>query len=104
MNDTRNPTFVLNFFNWENTDSLVPLPIEYVKDEIEQTEQLHRIISILIRQADDADKLEEKENLQIKKGYLNTSIADEIRKLADLKDEGLITNEEFDKQKKNLML
>jgi hypothetical protein len=103
VNDTRNPTFVLNFFNKDDKDSLYPYPIEMVKDEIEQAQQLHRLISVLIRQADEADLLEEQKNKKEIKPSESSSFADEIRKLADLKAEGLLTNEEFIQQKNLLM-
>jgi hypothetical protein len=103
VNDTRNPTFVLNFFNKDDKDSLYPYPIEMVKDEIEQAQQLHRLISVLIRQADEADLIEEQKNKQANEPIKTTSLADEIRKFADLKAEGLLTDEEFVQQKNNLM-
>jgi hypothetical protein len=103
VNDTRNPTFVLNFFNKDDKDSLYPYPIEMVKDEIEQAKQLHRLISVLIRQADEEDLIEE-QNKSHKDAILNSSsVADEIRKLADLRADGLLTDEEYDKQKAKLM-
>ena len=107
VNNTKNPTYVLNFFNKDYEVSPIPHPKNLVKNEIEQAEQLHLLISVLIHQADEADKLEEKENMKLRQGTVvekTTSVADEIRKLADLKAEGLLTADEFEKQKNRLMI
>ena len=106
VNNTKNPTFILNFFNKDYEVSPIPHPKNLVKNEIEQAEQLHLLISVLIHQADEADKLEEKENMKLRQETVvekATSVADEIRKLADLKAEGLLTAEEFEKQKIKLI-
>jgi hypothetical protein len=104
VNDIHNPVFTLNFFNYIHEKTPIPHPIHLIKDEIEQAKQLHNVISILIRQADEADVLQEQERMRkVETQPPNTSIADEIRKLANLKEEGLLTSEEFEKQKIKLM-
>ena len=58
------------------------------------------------KEADEAKELIEKKMNEAKSkqstGYIN-SVADEIRKLAELKDQRIITEEEFDKKKKQLL-
>jgi hypothetical protein len=104
VNDTRNPSFVLNFFNKDNQETKIPHPKHLVKDEIGQAEELHRLISVLIHQADEADRVEEQKSKQELTKAVVSSMADEIRKLADLKEEGLINDEEYEKQKIKLFL
>jgi uncharacterized membrane protein len=104
VNDTRNPTFVLNFFNKDDTDLGFAHDKDWIKSEIGQAEELQRLISVLIRQADEADKIEEQQSKQENVKAVTSSIADEIRKLADLKAEGLLTDEEYEKQKRKLIL
>ncbi|WDM31158.1 SHOCT domain-containing protein [Paenibacillus mucilaginosus] len=81
-------------------------------------------MSVLIRQADEDDRNTElpaiessdqtnhiedtKENRRNSTPEeaisLNISIADEIKKLAELRDEGILTSEEFENQKKKLLI
>jgi hypothetical protein len=62
----------------------------------------HQLMAVLIRQADVEDQLKERSTSN---GDLqqNVSVADELRKLAQLKDDGIISLEEFELHKKKLI-
>lgn len=57
----------------------------------------HGLISILIRRAN------ETLDQDMRKANHSVSVSDEIRKLAQLREDGLISNEEYEKQKSNLL-
>nr|WP_275940705.1 SHOCT domain-containing protein [Neobacillus terrae] len=106
VKDINNPSYSLNFFNFEHYSKgvIMPHPIDLLKNEIEQAQQLHTIISVLIKQAIDADNFEKPTQQKIEGESGISSIANEIRELGKLRDEGLISQEEFENKKTKLLL
>lgn len=49
------------------------------------------------------DKVDKERNANIEKESINVSLADELKKLADLKISGILTDEEFEEQKRKLL-
>ncbi len=91
VNDTTNPIYKINFLNIKTKKGSI-----IYKPAYSSAEQWHGIISGLIRQGNDEDK-------NSSKPIDNISIADELKKLKDLLDSGVITDEEFAKQKTKLI-
>ena len=59
----------------------------------------HGLVEVLIKQANIEDK-----NINAKKDNFETiSIADELKKLVELKESGVLTNDEFQQQKSKLL-
>ena len=91
VNDTANPVHRINFLNLKTKKgSLI------YKPAYSSAEHWHGIISGLIRQGNDEESSKNKSTD-------NLSIADELKKLKELLDSGVITNEEFAKQKSKLL-
>ncbi|PZD97155.1 hypothetical protein DNH61_04510 [Paenibacillus sambharensis] len=85
VNDMEEPTFYLKF-----------------SSSMEKAQHWHGIISVLIRRADDEDQLMEKQQADNKVSP-GSSVADELSKLFELLRQGIISQEEFDKQKARLL-
>lgn len=96
VNDTQSPCQDVNFLNLEcKTDEFL------YKTAIEQARHWHGLIAVIIKKADQKD---EGPATATRKGESNTdSIADEISKLAQLKSEGILTDDEFQYQKMKLL-
>lgn len=102
VNDTTSPIQKIAFLDSEYS-SYAKDSQEY-KDAYNKAYHCHQLIGVLIRQADEEDKRAEQVNTS---PHVNDqqglSIADELRKLKQLKEEGILTDEEFDTQKKKLI-
>ncbi|WP_431809148.1 SHOCT domain-containing protein [Brevibacillus agri] len=113
VNDTKNPIHKINFFK-----SIDPITYQETKDgekkdspkykaAIENANHWQALISVLIRQADEEDKskIQEKvEEISVAKETISSlSVADELLKLSELHKKGIISQEEFDKQKAKLL-
>lgn len=99
VNDTANPIHKIVFL-----DSLIPCSKdskEY-KDAYNIAYHCHQLISILIRKADEEDKQKET-STNTSNAQGNISVADELRKLVQLKEEGILSDNEFEVQKKKLI-
>jgi hypothetical protein len=100
VNDTVNPihkiVFLESYFSGYAKDSQ-----EY-KDGYNTAYHCHQLIGVLIRQADEEDKRKEI-STSSSNSQGNVSVADELRKLVQLKDEGIISGDEFEAQKKKLI-
>jgi hypothetical protein len=96
VNDTKNPIFNLNFLN---------LPMKkndtQYKQAIERARHWHGLIEVLIKLADNEDKAVTK--MKDPPKPLVGSIADELKKLAELRDEGILSVDEFQQQKLKLL-
>lgn len=90
INDTINPVFKINFLNLKTKKGSMIYKIAY-----SNIEKWHGIVSGLIMQGNH----EESNN----KPSENLSVADELKKLKDLLDNGVLTPEEFVKQKSKLI-
>jgi hypothetical protein len=60
-------------------------------------ERIKSIIGVVI------DKVDKEQNSSLEKESINISFADELKKLAELKSSGILTDEEFEKQKRKLL-
>jgi hypothetical protein len=99
--DINNPDFKIKFFDaWEETlgtkKSIKITDSVYgsiYKKELDKLEHWKNIISIII------SNNEKNENI----GNQNTSVSDELIKLNELKEKGIITEEEFKKEKMKIL-
>lgn len=89
INDTNNPVYKVNFLNIETKKGSLIYNASFT-----EVEKWHGIISGLIRQGNEIDN-----NKQIEK----PSVADELRKLKELLDNGVLTIEEFNIEKSKLI-
>ncbi|MUT67854.1 SHOCT domain-containing protein [Paenibacillus sp. NEAU-GSW1] len=100
VNDAANPVHKIAFLDSEFSAYAKDSP-EY-KDGYNTAYHCHQLIGVLIRQADEEDKRKETSIIS-NNDQGNMSVADEIRKLVQLKDEGIISEDEFEVQKKKLI-
>ena len=98
VNDIENPTFKVEFLKLNEFETSVKKENLRYKNAINEANEWHDVISILIRQADGIDKQVEED----KDGDIG-SVAEELTKFAALMEKGVITREEFDKQKDKLL-
>ncbi|MCE2594412.1 SHOCT domain-containing protein [Motilimonas cestriensis] len=109
-NDTSEPIFEINFLNIESDQGSA-----LYQQAMSQARHWHSLVSVLIRKADEQDEMLAPSDIvqdipetpavvtpqkQIQKPG---SVADEIRKLAQLNKEGLITDDELMAQKQKLL-
>lgn len=91
VNDTSNPVYRINFLNIKTKKgSFIYKPAYAI------AEHWHGIVSGLIRQGNDDEK-------NSSNPVDNLSIADELKKFKELFDNGVITEEQFEKQKSKLI-
>lgn len=102
VNNTKDPVKLFNFLLSDEVDingKLIPIKKDSIKykNAIDSISHWHSLLSILIKQSDlnDSKKIEEK----MANNNINISIADEIKKLAELRNSGILTEEEFQQQK-----
>ena len=100
VNDIKQPIFDINFLNKETKKDK---PI--YQQALQKARHCHGLVEVLIKRADMEDRqLAQKTNTsndqQVSK---QLSVADELKKLADLRDSGALTNEEFQQQKAKLI-
>lgn len=92
VNDSSEPTHLINFLDSEcKKDSFL------YRNSIGQARHWQSLISVLIKQADEEDKKNAINNSEV------FSSADEIYKLSELLKQGIISQDEFDKQKAKLL-
>ncbi|UYG95333.1 SHOCT domain-containing protein [Cytobacillus firmus] len=100
VNDTKNPLQIINFLN-------EPTSIDRSNEKFTKANKeimhWHSLFKVIIDMVDKEDK--NKKVIQDNNTEYNTSnnISDEIRKLHDLFKEGIITQEEFESQKKKII-
>lgn len=92
VNDTSAPYFSVEFLTIE-----VPKSSAVYSDALRQARHWHGVLEVLVRRGDD----EPQETARSSTGPL--SVADELRKLVDLRNEGVLTEEEFTNQKHALL-
>ncbi len=104
VNDTNNPLHDVNFMSVINEIDKTSLTY---KDAIEDARYWHGLFAVIINSADQEDKIIENENITQEPTSINninpTIIADEILKLSNLRDKGIITDEDFSRQKTKLL-
>lgn len=104
INNIHEPIFKINFL----TTSEINHKKGYDKNTSEyknfanQAKTWHAIMDVIIKKSDDIDKKEEMKKDTVNSSN-NLSTSDEIRKLKTLKDDGLITDDEFISQKNKIL-
>ena len=95
VNDTKNPLFEIDFLNTQTNKK----DLRY-QDAMQKARHWHGLIEVLIKRAD----VEDKENTinNVAQGSQG-STADEIKKLAELRDAGVLSDAEFQQQKERLL-
>lgn len=102
VRDINNPSLLISCFEaatmTSNSDGIKPDGIEgyKYKQGLEHARKIADTISVII---DEVDKKTSSSNTS----NINASVADELKKLADLKSQGILTQEEFDQQKAKLL-
>lgn len=104
VNDTNQPNHVINFLMAPiNEANHEPIPIRtgsYKYEEaIKEVDHWHSLLSIIIN-----NETTEKKMLQNHTHSAHYSVADEINKLLQLREKGVITTEEFERLKRNLLV
>lgn len=99
VNDTKSPLHDINFMDVEgNKDGII------YESAMDQARHWHGLISVLIKMVDSEDvRKEGVESLLQANGGSTSSLADELSKLGDLRDKGVLSDEEFSLQKKRLL-
>lgn len=90
VNDSKNPFYKINFLNLETNKGDFLYSVYFA-----QAERWHGIIATLIQQADNLEKESTKIN--------NITVVDELIKLKSLLDTGILTQIEFEIQKKIIL-
>lgn len=110
VNDTKSPVQTINFYKSNISHSK-----DLLKKEIDSANYCHNLISVLIKQADEHDSemdvktkdsdLKDFSNkpVFIEETVDNTSLTEELEKLVLLKQEGLLSDEEFSNAKKKII-
>jgi len=105
INDTETPLHMINLLTGD-FEKNPPLNSDYKKN-ILIANRWHALISVLIKQADEEDESSKSDSPEAETekvhGQETFSVANEIMKLAELLDKNLITEEEFQKQKRKLL-
>lgn len=98
VKDTKNPLHDVNFLNIETkTEGLIDGA--YYQQSLQKARHWHGLVEVLIRCADTEDKQSGVGVAQV----AQPSLADEIKKLAELRDSGVLTDEEFKSQKAKIL-
>jgi len=97
INDMKNPIFILNIFESDAGIGFKKASATYIKYK-EQAQKWHSLLTVIIKKADEMDHNKNRATSTDK-----MSIADEIIKLKNLKDEGILSEKEFEEQKNKLL-
>ncbi|WP_299312335.1 SHOCT domain-containing protein [uncultured Halomonas sp.] len=98
VNDTNSPLHDINFMDIEGKKDGV-----IYKSAMDQARHWHGLIAVLIKIADNEDARKEGESSSGEKDVSTASLADELSKLSDLRDKGVLSEEEFSIQKQKLL-
>lgn len=99
VNDTKEPVFELNFTKNDVSIESKVKQIDY-NETIKKARHWHSLIEVLIKRADTEDN-EIVPNTIVK--VSGSLIADEIKKLAELRNLGVLSDSEFQQQKEKLL-
>lgn len=98
VNDTKAPLHDVAFMNVEGKkDGII------YTQAIQQARRWHGIVEVLIKRANAEESLPQIEERQAPPALPAPSVADEIKKLAELHSSGVLTLEEFQQQKTRLL-
>lgn len=95
VNDENSPVFSVNF---QNINSKENGPTH--EGSLKKAREWMGRLNVLIKLADEED---EEDNIPTDEQTSTLSVADELKKLADLMQQGLLTEDEFSQQKKMLL-
>ena len=99
VNRTNNPIHDINFMNVESKKGGI-----IYNAAMEQARHWHGLLAVLIKRADSEDIAKERKLVEEKRELLpKGSVADELLKLGELHKQGLLTDDEFEAQKKKLL-
>jgi len=100
VNDIKSPLHDINFMDIEGKkDGII------YKSSMDLARHWHGLITVLIKLADNEDDQNENGKASSKEnGGSMSSLADELSKLSDLRDKGVLSDEEFSIQKQKLLL
>lgn len=100
VNDTKRPIFNITFLN-KKTEKDNPI----YQQALQTAHQCHGLVEVLIKRADMDDKLQAQsvKAPTMQQTGQQMSVADELKKLSDLKDSGALTAEEYQQQKRKLI-
>ncbi|HLP97781.1 MAG TPA: SHOCT domain-containing protein [Sideroxyarcus sp.] len=94
VNDTQAPLHDVNFMNLETkSDGII------YQSAMKTARHWHGLVEVLIKRAD----AEDRESHSVTAQPHHPSVADELKKLADLRDSGVLNAEEFQSQKTRLL-
>lgn len=99
VNDTKSPLHDINFMDIEGKkDGII------YKSAMDEARHWHGLIAVLIKMADNEDARKEGDETPLQaSGDITSSLADELSKLSDLRDKGVLSDEEFTIQKQRLL-
>lgn len=99
VNDTKSPLHDINFMDIKGKkDGII------YKSAMDKARYWHGLIAVLIKMANNEDvRKEGGESSSQVNGGSTSSLADELSKLSDLRDKGVLTDEEFSIQKQKLL-
>lgn len=100
VNDIKKPVKLITFLN-ETTPK--KKSDEIYKIIYKNVNHWQKVFSVIIKQVDDEDKQKERNSLKDTFTSSHNSTADELKKLADLKRDGILSEEEFFQQKQKLL-
>ena len=100
VNDTKQPIFDITFLNKETEKDKT-----IYQQALQTARQCHGLVEVLIKRADMEDKQQAKSANapMMQQTGQQMSVADELKKLSDLKDSGALTAEEYQQQKRKLI-
>lgn len=107
VNDINKPAYTITLFDkYASMAISVSTEEKNLAEARKNAKDWHNIISIIIKRADEEDKASERElkteSIQ-EPTQSNTFVADELMKLSELLKQGIITQEDLDKQKEKLL-
>lgn len=98
VNDTNAPLHDLAFMNFaDKKDGII------YTQAMQMARRWHGILEVLVKRADAEEKGFDTKDREVQSALPSTSVADEIKKLADLHQSGLLTLDEFQQQKTRLL-
>jgi len=102
VNDTKNPIHKILFYK-----SINPQSQTIYKEYMDKAKYCHELVSVLIKQADEDDKLKEQKTYEpierkVDK-HSSPSLSEELSRLLTLKNDGVLSEEEFNTAKKKLL-
>lgn len=99
LRDIKSPVLLINCFDSNAMVGYKDIAPNSDKVGIEHARAISDLVSVII---DDVDKAEKQSHSSVTTTVV-PSVAEELAKLADLKSKGILTEEEFDKQKSKLL-